>query len=69
MRYALLMLLCAPLHANECEWVHVGDYRSEEHCVLAGMSLGEPLPPFRCRLRVESVPIPLPRARPAGAPR
>ena len=61
------MLLCAPLHASECEWVHVGDYRSEVMCVMAGLSLGEPLPQFRCRLRVESVPVtvPLPRPRPS----
>jgi len=34
--------------------------------MLAGMSLGEPLPQFKCRQRVESVPVtvPLPRPRP-----
>jgi hypothetical protein len=57
----LFMLLCAPLHANECEWKYVGAYRSEEICVAAGLSLGEPLPPFRCRLHVESIPLPRPR--------
>jgi hypothetical protein len=63
MKWLLLIELCNPISAR-CEWRVVDSYRSQEQCVLGALMV--PSINFKCKQRVESLRIPLPRARPIG---
>ena len=64
MKWILLIQLCSPLTAR-CEWRVADSYRTEEACVVGALMI--PNLEFRCRQRVESLSIPLPRPRPTNA--
>ena len=64
MKWILLIQLCSPLTAR-CEWRVADSYRTEEACVVGALAI--PSIEFRCRQRVESLSIPLPRPRPTNA--